>query len=130
MRQSGFAIRTITKGLFVTAFLVAGSASAQVDFTGVWSPRLQDEDGPERGPGPSLVEFVGLPINDYARQWSLAYTSEADVLADCAESTDKWIRIGAMLSQHARRIIASPFQPFAGASSISRSYSSPPIWGG
>jgi hypothetical protein len=47
---------------------------AQVNLTGIWAPpRPYDEDEPERGPGPSLVEFVGLPINDYARQWGLAY---------------------------------------------------------
>jgi hypothetical protein len=54
------------------AMLAAGPAVAQVDFTGVWEPK-RDEDLPERGAGPSLVEFVGLPINDYARQWGLAY---------------------------------------------------------
>lgn len=48
-------------------------ALAQVDFTGVWAPQLANEDSAERGPGPSLVEFVGLPINDHARQWGLAY---------------------------------------------------------
>jgi hypothetical protein len=49
---------------------------AQLDLTGVWAPpRPYDEDEPERGPGPSLVEFIGLPINDYARQWGLAYSS-------------------------------------------------------
>jgi hypothetical protein len=48
---------------------------AQVDLTGLWAPpRPYEEDEPERGPGPSLVEFVGLPINDYARQWGLAYS--------------------------------------------------------
>jgi hypothetical protein len=49
-------------------------AFAQFDLTGVWAPiRPYEEDAPERGPGPSLVEFVGLPINDYARAWGLAY---------------------------------------------------------
>jgi hypothetical protein len=48
-------------------------ASAQIDFTGVWNGNTNAEDGPERAAGPSLVEFVGLPINDQARQWGLAY---------------------------------------------------------
>ena len=49
-------------------------AFGQVDLTGVWAPpRPYNEDEPERGPGPSLVEFVGLPISDHARQWGLAY---------------------------------------------------------
>jgi hypothetical protein len=57
--------------------LLAGvPAFAQIDFTGVWQPRTGDEDNPERLAGPSLVEYLGLPINDYARQWGLAYRSE------------------------------------------------------
>src|SRR6188508_1891630 len=51
-------------------------AFAQLDLTGTWAPpRPYEEDEPERGPGPSLVEFIGLPINDQARQWGLAYKS-------------------------------------------------------
>jgi hypothetical protein len=50
-------------------------AFAQVDFTGVWNGNTNAEDGPERAAGPSLVEFMGLPINDQARQWGLAYRS-------------------------------------------------------
>ena len=65
---------TIVVPLVMGAMLLAGvPALAQVDFTGVWNPRLGDEDNPERLAGPSLVEFLGLPINDYAREWGLAY---------------------------------------------------------
>src|SRR2546423_11892826 len=61
--------------LLMAAFCTNVPAYAQLDLTGVWAPpRPYDEDEPERGPGPSLVEFVGLPINDYARQWGLAYS--------------------------------------------------------
>ena len=61
---------------FVVAVLLLGApAFAQVDLTGAWQPRVGDEDNPERLAGPSLVEFLGLPINDYARQWGLAYRS-------------------------------------------------------
>jgi hypothetical protein len=60
--------------LCTTTFLVANvPAFAQIDLTGVWNPNLADEDNPERIAGPSLVEFVGLPINDQARVWGLAY---------------------------------------------------------
>src|SRR5215510_12691156 len=60
--------------LILVTLWTALPAVAQVDLTGIWAPpRPYDEDEPERGPGPSLVEFVGLPVNDYARQWGLAY---------------------------------------------------------
>ncbi len=59
--------------LLLAAVLASAPASAQVDFTGVWNGNTNAEDGPERAAGPSLVEFLGLPINDQARQWGLAY---------------------------------------------------------
>jgi hypothetical protein len=31
------------------------------------------EDQPERGPGPALVDYAGLPITDGARQWALSW---------------------------------------------------------
>jgi len=73
----GSTLRTkiVVPMFFAFMFLVGVPAFAQVDFTGVWNPRIQDEDNPERLAGPSLVEFLGLPINDYARQWGLAYRS-------------------------------------------------------
>src|SRR5215467_391777 len=62
--------------IFVAAMLVSSRpAFAQVDLTGVWNPNTGDEDNPERLQGPSLVEFVGLPINDQARVWGLSYRS-------------------------------------------------------
>jgi hypothetical protein len=60
--------------LLVATLWMSSAAFAQLDLTGLWTPpRPYDEDEPERGPGPSLVEFVGLPINDPARQWGLSY---------------------------------------------------------
>src|SRR4030095_9551734 len=59
--------------LLAFIFLAGVPAYAQLDLTGVWAPRVGDEDNPERLAGPSLVEYLGLPINDYARQWGLAY---------------------------------------------------------
>jgi hypothetical protein len=61
--------------IVIGVIVLAGvPAFAQVDFTGVWRPNIRDEDNPERLAGPSLVEFVGLPISDHARQWGLAYS--------------------------------------------------------
>ena len=62
--------------MFVTVmFFASKPAFAQVDLTGVWAPNTGDEDNPERLQGPSLIEFVGLPINDQARVWGLSYRS-------------------------------------------------------
>jgi hypothetical protein len=52
--------------------LCGGPAFAQLDLTGIWSPVFH-EDQPERIPGPELVDYLGLPINDAARKWALAW---------------------------------------------------------
>jgi hypothetical protein len=59
----------------VLAACVAGTAFGQVDITGVWNPQYH-EDQPERIPGPELVDYAGLPINDFARKWALAYDQD------------------------------------------------------
>ena len=41
-------------------------ASVSIDLTGEWGQRVH-EDQPERGPGPELGDYLGLPINDAAR---------------------------------------------------------------
>ena len=58
----------------LAVFSKSAPAFAQLDLTGLWAPpRPYDEDEPDRGPGSALVDFVGLPINDQARQWGLAF---------------------------------------------------------
>lgn len=54
---------------FLLALGLAAPASAQVDFTGTWGPRLH-EDQPERIPGPELGDYLGLPITDAARRFA------------------------------------------------------------
>src|SRR5579863_8959267 len=39
---------------------------AQVNLSGEWAAR-QHEDQLERGPGPELGDYLGLPVNDAAR---------------------------------------------------------------
>ena len=48
------------------AIACASPAWAQLDLSGDWSPRMH-EDQPDRGPGPELGDYTGLPINDSAR---------------------------------------------------------------
>lgn len=43
-----------------------------VDLSGNWGPVFH-EDSHERGPGPELVNYAGLPINDAARAYGLAW---------------------------------------------------------
>jgi cyclase len=58
------------KTFFLLALLAALSrepAPAQILLDGEWSPQYH-EDEPERIPGPDLVDYLGLPINDAGRQ--------------------------------------------------------------
>jgi glyoxylase-like metal-dependent hydrolase (beta-lactamase superfamily II) len=43
------------------------SASAQIILSGNWIPYRTHEDEQDRGPGPDLGDYLGLPINDAAR---------------------------------------------------------------
>src|SRR5207249_8546335 len=73
-------------------------AFAQVDLTGVWNPNTGDEDTPERLQGPSMVEFVGIPINDQARVWGLSYRSSRLSLSEhqCQVHVVEYIHRGPM----------------------------------
>jgi cyclase len=65
MRKPG---RTIFLSLIALAILLpCKTVRAQILLDGEWSPRYH-EDQPERIPGPELVDYLGLPINDAARQ--------------------------------------------------------------
>jgi hypothetical protein len=57
-------------------------AFAQVDFSGEWAPRFY-EDQPERVPGPELGDYLGLPINEAARE-------RADTWAASIQSEPEW----------------------------------------
>src|ERR1044071_3735098 len=50
------------------------SVFAQVDFSGPWASR-QHEDSLERGGGPEIGEYEGLPINDADRARGEAWTA-------------------------------------------------------
>jgi hypothetical protein len=63
---------------FVVGTLIACCLSvpalAQVDFSGPWATR-QHEDSLERGGGPELGEYEGIPINDADRARGQAWTA-------------------------------------------------------
>jgi hypothetical protein len=67
-------IRTIL--LTVAMLSVSLPAFAQIDLAGHWAAR-QHEDWEERGPGPEIVDYLGLPINADARARALSYSPSA-----------------------------------------------------
>ena len=62
-------LRVFRPALAAAILLAAGPAAAQVDLTGTWSPRYQ-EDFSERVPGPELGDYTGLPLTDGARRYA------------------------------------------------------------
>ena len=46
----------------------------QIDLSGSWTARLHS-DWQERGPGPEVVDYLGLPINAEARSRALSYSA-------------------------------------------------------
>jgi hypothetical protein len=70
-------------------------ASAQVVLSGEWTPVYQ-EDFDERIPGPALVDYLGIPINDAARSWALAWDPDRLTLPEhqCQVHTAAYIYRG------------------------------------
>jgi hypothetical protein len=77
------------------AALACAPAFAQLDLSGTWAPLFQ-EDQPERLPGPELVDYGGLPINDAARQWALSWDPDRLTLPEhqCQVHTAAYIHRG------------------------------------
>jgi len=65
--------RIATRCLLVVGVVhIAAPASAQIDLAGGYNA-LFHEDQPERIPGPSLGDYLGLPINESARAFAEAW---------------------------------------------------------
>jgi len=60
--------------LLIGATIFTASLLAQVDLTGNWAVRLH-QDWADRGPGPEIVEYLGMPINEDARAKALSYSA-------------------------------------------------------
>src|SRR5687768_9503913 len=78
-------VRTVLSHAFAGALILAAvPAFAQVDISGEWAARAQ-EDQPHRGPGAELGDYSGLPINDAARQkashWDASILSLPEAMA-------------------------------------------------
>ena len=57
---------TVVGFLLLAAAAASRPAYAQLSLVGDWGPRMH-EDRPDRGPGPELGDYTGLPITDGAR---------------------------------------------------------------
>jgi hypothetical protein len=55
--------------------LTGAPGFAQIDFSGHWVNKAH-EDLPERGPGPHIGDYMGLPINDATRMRGDSWTAE------------------------------------------------------
>lgn len=56
----------VTFALLLAALGASPAARAQKDLSGMWGQRFHEEL-PERGAGPEIGDYVGLPVNDAAR---------------------------------------------------------------
>jgi hypothetical protein len=75
-------LKVVSLLVVAATVLLTVPAFAQVDFSGEWAPRFY-EDQPERVPGPELGDYLGLPINDAARE-------RADTWAASIQTLPEW----------------------------------------
>jgi hypothetical protein len=64
--------RTSAASLLVAGALMCAPAFAEVDLSGMWAAR-EHQDWMERLPGPDPVDYLGLPINEAAREKALLF---------------------------------------------------------
>jgi glyoxylase-like metal-dependent hydrolase (beta-lactamase superfamily II) len=83
--------RVLALGVLCTV-LTGAPASAQVALSGVWNPYRTHEDEQDRGPGPDLGDYLGLPINDAARLFA-----------------DSWDASRLTLQEHQCRVHVAPY---------------------
>jgi hypothetical protein len=65
-------LKVLRRALVLALLGIASPASAQFDITGSYNA-IFHEDQPERIPGPSLGDYLGLPINESARAFAEAW---------------------------------------------------------
>jgi hypothetical protein len=91
--QQGTAMRGAI--LFFATMLIGVPLFAQTDISGIWGYRGHQMNQ-ERGGGPELVDYLGIPINDEARSMALNY--DADILfqpeRQCQYYTPLYVMLG------------------------------------
>src|SRR4051794_5955542 len=78
--------------LLLVLVLPDAPASAQIVLSGNWIPYRTHEDEQDRGPGPDLGDYLGLPINDAARLFA-----------------DSWDASRLTLQEHQCRVHIAPY---------------------
>jgi hypothetical protein len=82
--------------LLLTAALMPFSAPAQqLDLAGNWAVR-QHQDWEERGPGPEVVDYLGIPLSDESRTVALSYMASqlSEPERQCLYYTPQYIVFG------------------------------------
>jgi glyoxylase-like metal-dependent hydrolase (beta-lactamase superfamily II) len=88
-------MRLLTRSILAAVLsttLGNGLASAQVALSGTWIPYRTHEDEQDRGPGPDLGDYLGLPINNAARLFA-----------------DSWDASRLTLQEHQCRVHVAPY---------------------
>src|SRR5687767_15734544 len=76
-RSSSMTRRTriqIASAAFFAFVTMTVPAAARVDFSRQWGA-VNHQDAMNRGPGPDLADYTGLPINEESKSISLSYTA-------------------------------------------------------
>jgi hypothetical protein len=84
--------KVLIAALFVTCMSMPAPAMAQFDLSGQWQA-VNQQDAMNRGPGPDLGDYTGLPINDEARSVALSYTAAILGMTErgCMDYTENYI---------------------------------------
>lgn len=82
-------------GFVMLAALTCAPAYAQFDLGGHWG-RRSNQDDMEIGPGPDVVDYLGLPLNDEGRARALSFDYSAVALPEhqCGYLTPFYIVLG------------------------------------
>jgi hypothetical protein len=100
--------------LIVSLAAVISPAFAQVDLTGEWGQKYY-EDWPERGPGPEIGDYTGIPVNDAARvradawdaqRWEMVEHECEPHPADYAPRGPAALRMWSEIDPFTQRVIA------------------------
>ena len=72
---SAFRPRILVFVLLLSLGTMVGTAFAQAGLAGYWGQKIT-EDQPERGPGPEIGDYTGMPINEANRARADAWDAQ------------------------------------------------------